>query len=355
MNDRGSPSQQVRFRGRTGLDAWTTVHRFFNLCFQAGHAILQPLKLSNDELVVLICLANAGDALPVGQIARATLFEADRLRRAVDKLEARGLVTRLHQQKDRRKVLVRMEETGQRLLDSVAPALFEFMRQMIDARGPQDADFIRAKVRKVIAYAGAHERGTSQGPRYDTGRGTGMVQTLTSVQASGSHGRPRTMGLAGWLRRSQWSSHVDTIWKRKSHGLGLTVPQLHVLAILAEAGDSVAEDAVAHITGLHQERVRSVLCTLERAGFVRRRGGSRASSAALAEITDQGQHKVLDSLPMANSFAEELWQVLNDDELERVLSLLPKYCAGAERAADGRARDTAPETRRPSLGEVSQQ
>ena len=352
MNDRSLPSQQGRFRGRTGLDAWTTVHRFFNLCFQAGDAILQPFKLSNCELVVLSALAHAGDALPVGQIARATLFETDRLRRAVDKLEARGLVTRLHQQKDRRKVLVRMEETGQRLLDSTAPAMLELVREIMDALGTQDREFLRAKVRKTVAYVGTHERGIPRDHRYGTSKGTGTVQTSTDVLVSGSLGRPRTWGLAAWLRLSEWSNHVNRTWRRKSHGLGLTVPQLHVLAILAEAGDSVAEDAIARITGLHQDRVRSVLRALERAGFVRWRGSSRASSATPAEITEQGQHKVLDSLPMANSHADELWQGLSDDEVERVLSLLPTYCAAAERAAGRRARDTAPETPRPSLGEV---
>ena len=142
MNDRGLPSQQGRFRGWSGLDAWTTVHRFFNLCFQAGDAILQPFKLSNCELVVLSALAHAGGALPVGQITRATLFETDRLRRAVDKLEARGLVTRLHQQKDRRKVFVRMEETGQRLLDSTAPAMLELVRDIMDALGTQHREHL---------------------------------------------------------------------------------------------------------------------------------------------------------------------------------------------------------------------
>jgi len=151
------------------------------------------------------------------------------------------------------------------------------------------------------------------------------------------------------LRAAEWSNHTDRIWRRESHGLGLTVPQLHVLAVLAETGDSVAEDAVAHITGLHQDRARSALRALERAGFIR----SRASSATPAEITEQGQHKVLESLPMANSHAEELWQGLSDDDVERVLSLLPKYCAAAERLVDGRARDTAPEARGPSFGEVA--
>ncbi|MGB6896902.1 MAG: MarR family transcriptional regulator [Dehalococcoidia bacterium] len=353
MNNRGLPSQQGRFRGRTGLDAWTTVHRIFNLWSQAVDAILQPLKLSNAELVVLISLAHAGDALPVSQIARATLFETDRLRRAVDKLEARGLVTRSHQQKDRRKVFVRMEEGGQRLLNSIAPALFEFMRQMIDARGPQDAEFMRAKVRKVVAYAGTHHRGTSRDPRYGTRKGARTVQTLTGTLVSESHGRPRTMGLAGWLRAAEWSNHTDRIWRRESQGLGLTVPQLHVLAILAEAGASVAEDAVARITGLHQDRVRSVLCALERAGFVRKWREKRRSRDELVKLTTEGEHKVLDSLPMASSHADELWQELTDDEVERVLSLLPKFCAAAERAVDGRARDTAPEAPRPSLGEVA--
>ena len=348
MNDRGLPSQQGRFRGRTGLDAWITVHRFFNLLSKTGDAILQPFKLSNDELIVLISLAHAGDALPVAQVARATLFEPDLLRRTADKLEARGLVTRLRQPKDRRKVFVRMEEAGQRLVDSIAPAMFEFIREIMEPGGREGTEFMRAKVRKVVAHAGTDERGVSQDPRYGTRKGAGTVQTLTGTLVSGSHGRPRTWGLAAWLRAAEWSNHADRVWRRKSHGLGLTVPQLHVLAILAEAGESVAEDAIARITGLRQDTVRSVLCAVERAGFVR----SRAGSATLAEITEQGQQKVLDSLPMANSFADELYQGLSDDDVERVLSLLPKLCAGAERASVGRAHATDPEAPRPPLGEV---
>jgi DNA-binding MarR family transcriptional regulator len=157
------------------------------------------------------------------------------------------------------------------------------------------------------------------------------------------------------LRVAQLSNHVDRIWRRESHGLGLTVPQLHVLAILAEAGDSVAEDAVARITGLHQDRVGSVLCALERADFVRRRSGSRAGSAMLAEITEQGKQKVLDSLTMANSFAEEAWPGLSGDEVERVLSVVVRMSAAAERAGESRARDAALQAPRPSSGEVSQQ
>jgi DNA-binding MarR family transcriptional regulator len=247
MHDRGLPSQQGRFRGRSGLDAWTTVRRLFNLLSQAVDAILQPFKLSNDELVVLICLANAGSTLPVGQIERATLFETDRLRRIVDKLEARRLVTRSHQQKDRRKVFVRLEEAGQRLVDSVAPAMFELVREVMEPAGREGTEFIRAKLRKVVAHAGTHHRGTPRGSRYDTRKSTGTVQTLTGVAVSGSRGRPGTWGLAGWLRVTECFNHVNRIWREESRGLGLTVPQLHVLAILAEAGDSVAEDAIARI------------------------------------------------------------------------------------------------------------
>lgn len=350
MHHEGAPGQQGRFRGRSGLDAWIVVHRLFNLFSRVGNAILQPLSLSNDELVVLICLANAGDALPVGQITSATLFEPDRLRRAADKLEARRLVTRSHQPKDRRKVIVRMEEDGQQLLDSVAPALFQFIGQIIDTRGPQDAEFLRAKIRKVVAYAGTHERAMPREPRYDTRKGTGTVQTLTGVVLSGSYGRPRTWGLAAWLRAAEWSNHADRIWRRKSHGLGLTAAQLQVLAVLAEAGESLAEDAIARITGLSQDRTRAVLTALDQTGFVRRRTRGQPCSATLAEITERGKRKVMKSLSMANSFAEELWQGLSDDDVERVLSLLPKFCAAAERAGD------APlEAREPSLGEVGQQ
>jgi hypothetical protein len=54
------PRRHSRFSDRTGLDAWNELVTFFNLIGSAVAAVLEPVKLSNDELLVLICLAQRG-------------------------------------------------------------------------------------------------------------------------------------------------------------------------------------------------------------------------------------------------------------------------------------------------------
>jgi len=329
------PKRRSRFDDRMGLDAWNTLLTFFNLVQTAVAAVLEPVNLFNDELLVLTCLAHAGDTLSMGEIERSTLFSAERLRRAVDKLEERRLITWRRSRADRRKVLVRMTKAGRQLIESLSPAIFDIIRRVVEPLGQESTEFMRAKMRKIISSAavdaavdleGMYADHHSDGP-LPLAPGVASEPAVRSVQ------RPPTWGLAGWLRCCQWSGHVDRIWRRESRSLRLTVPRLQVLAALSGAAEGMTVDAVASATGLPQVLVTSTSSALEQAGLVTGSRDEAQPGTRQVTLTARGEQKVLGALPMANRLANDLYRDLSDEDLERVLSLIPKGCSAARQVS----------------------
>jgi DNA-binding MarR family transcriptional regulator len=354
MSQGSLPRQRSRFRGWSGLAAWATLQRLHNLISRATDVMLGPFALSTDELLVLTCLAHAGGSLSVGEIGRAALLETSHLRHLVDKLEARGAVTRLRQPKDRRKVFVGIEEAGQRLLDGIAPPMLEMFVGLLEPIGREGIEFMRAKLRRIVAGGAGNSGATFLDARHNAGEDAEEVRySAYELSYSRREQRSGTWGLAVWLHYCQGRNHVHKIWRSKSGRLGLTVSQLHVLSVFGLANDSAAEGAIAHATGLRQERVRSALRALERAGFVNSWEEREPSGQRLAQITKQGEQKVLESVPMADSFADYLYQGLSDEELERVQNLLAKLGTFEARIGDNWVPETEPEGGTPSMGEVA--
>jgi DNA-binding MarR family transcriptional regulator len=313
-----------------GLDAWSALLAFFNLIQTAVAAVLEPVNLSNDELLVLICLAHAGDSLSMGEIERSTLFQAERLRRAVDKLEERRLITWRRSQADRRKVLVRKTKAGRQLIESLSPVMFDVVRRVAEPVGQESTEFMRAKMRKILSstavdtavdLAGMYADHHSDGP-LPQAPGEASEPAVRSAQ------RPLTWGLAGWLRCCQWSGHVDRLWRVKFANLGVTQQRFQVLAALSDAGEGPTVEAVASTTGLPRPIILSNLSWLERAGLAISCGAS-ATGDRTARQTPKGAYLMLEAMPMANSLAEDLYRGLGDEDLERVLELVRKACGAA--------------------------
>jgi DNA-binding MarR family transcriptional regulator len=327
----GLPERQSRFRDRRGLDAWSTLLRFFSLLPAAVATVLEPVNLSSDELIVLICLAQAGASLSMGEIQRSTLLQAGRVRRVVDRLETRRLVAWRRPRADRRKVLVRMQGAARQLLDSLTPVMFDLIHRATEPLGDAGTEFMRAKMRKMVSSVGEDPTRASGDYRYNDSGGQTRAQDLASESLARAAQRPPTWGLAGWLRFCQWSSHVDRMWRREFRDLGLAVPQLQVLAALEGAPEGATREALASATGLPQERLTSTLSALERAGLVTRSGNKALARARSAKLTARGEQKVLQAFPMANRLSEELYRGLNDEDLEHLLSLLSGLCTAARR------------------------
>jgi DNA-binding MarR family transcriptional regulator len=332
------PRRRSRFGDRTGLDAWNELLTFFNLMRTAVAAVLEPVNLSNDDLLVLICLAHAGDTLSMGDIQRSSFLQTARVRHALDRLEARRLVAWRRSQADRRKVLVRMTKAGRQLTESVSPAMFELVRKVAEPAGREATEFMRAKMRKIISSAGADAAAVLDS-MYADHRYDGplpLAPDAASKPAVRSAQLPPSWGLAGWLRCCQWSSQVDRISRKEFRSLGLAAPRLQVLAALDRAPEAVTVDAVASAsaTGLPRVAVTSTLSALERAGLVTRSGDKAQPRTTGWKLTKRGEQKVLEALPMANEIAEHLYRGLSDEDLARVLSILPKLCSSAWEAGE---------------------
>jgi DNA-binding MarR family transcriptional regulator len=239
----------------------------------------------------------------------------------VDKLEKRRLIAWRRSTADRRKVLIRMKSAGRRLIESLSPAMLELVRSVVEPLGRESTEFMRAKMRKILASA-ALDLTYADHPLAPTRRPAADPRTRESQW-------PPTWGLAGWLRCCQWSHHVDRIYRSKFRNLGLTAPRLQVLAVLAGAVEGMTADAVASASGLHQERLTSSLSALERAGLITKSGHRAQPGAGLLRLTTRGEQKMLAALPKANSLADDLYQGLSNEDLERVLSLIPKGCSAA--------------------------
>jgi DNA-binding MarR family transcriptional regulator len=332
------PSRHNRFSDRRALDAWSVLITFFSLIDTAVAAVREPVKLSNDELLVLTCLAHAGDTLSMGEIERSSFLQTGRVRRAVDTLETRRLLAWRRSRADRRKVLVRMTKAGGQLTDTLSTAMFELVRNVAEPIGQEATEFMRAKMRKIISSAGAEAAAILDGmyadDRYDGP--VPLAPDAASMPAVRSARRPATWGLAGWLRCCQWSSQVDRVSRKEFRNLGLTAPRLQVLAALERASEAMTADAIASAsaTGLPRALVTSTLSALERAGLVARSSDRAQPRATRWKLTERGEQKVLEAWPVANTVAEHLYRGLSDEDLARVLSILPRLCSSAWEARE---------------------
>jgi DNA-binding MarR family transcriptional regulator len=99
-------------------------------------AVLKPFKLSHSQYNVLRILRGAGpEGLACREIAERMITRDPDITRLLDRLEARGLLTRTRDQKDRRVITARITPEGQRLLEALDQPIAEVDRQPLQHLG----------------------------------------------------------------------------------------------------------------------------------------------------------------------------------------------------------------------------
>jgi DNA-binding MarR family transcriptional regulator len=85
-----------------------------------GHisALLQPIRLTCAQHYVLKLLIMAGEPLPLGQIAEKQYSVRSNATQMIDRLVAEGLVERIFDPADRRRVLAQITEEGRRRFEA---------------------------------------------------------------------------------------------------------------------------------------------------------------------------------------------------------------------------------------------
>jgi MarR family transcriptional regulator, organic hydroperoxide resistance regulator len=101
-------------------------------------AALKPFKLSHSQYNVLRILRGASpDGLACQDISERMISRDPDITRLLDRLEARGLVTRTRDQKDRRVVTARITSQGLRLLEALDKPIAEVDRNPLQHLGEQ--------------------------------------------------------------------------------------------------------------------------------------------------------------------------------------------------------------------------
>ncbi len=105
------------------------------------------------EFDVLAALRRAGEPyeLSPGRLLRETLVTSGTMTNRVDRLTARGYVSRLPDPADRRGVLVRLTTEGRTAVDEAFTALLEAERALLADLGDGDRDSLAVLLRRLLA------------------------------------------------------------------------------------------------------------------------------------------------------------------------------------------------------------
>jgi DNA-binding MarR family transcriptional regulator len=84
------------------------------------NALFQPIQLTCVQHLVLKLLIEAGEPLPLGQIAEKLHSVRSNVTQMIDRLTSEGLVERIFDPADRRRVLAQITEEGRRRFEATS-------------------------------------------------------------------------------------------------------------------------------------------------------------------------------------------------------------------------------------------
>lgn len=102
------------------LGAYVKLMRAANSVTARIHRHLADAHLTVSQFGVIEALYHLGP-LTQGEIARKILKTSGNVTLVIDNLEKRGLVARMHKQRDRRCFVIHLEEKGRRLMNDLFP------------------------------------------------------------------------------------------------------------------------------------------------------------------------------------------------------------------------------------------
>lgn len=114
---------------------------------------LSTLGLSFPKLAALRALSEAGESLPLGQLAERLSCVKSNITQLVDRLESDGFVARAHDPNDRRSRLAVMTPAGRKACDEGTRVQNETERELFGALSADEARQLGSLIQKVTQRA----------------------------------------------------------------------------------------------------------------------------------------------------------------------------------------------------------
>ena len=116
-------------------EATLSILRTADLIQQRTLEVLKPFEISAPQYNVLRILRGAREDLSCGQIAERMVNRDPDVTRLLDRMEARGLISRARDKQDRRVVKTRIAAEGMNILKQLDPLILEHHRRQFHGFG----------------------------------------------------------------------------------------------------------------------------------------------------------------------------------------------------------------------------
>lgn len=149
------PSNKRPFFARYTTSLWVRFLRFNLLSNKKLQDDLDRLDLTAPQFYVLATIGYAG-GMPFSDIGEKMMVTVSNLTGIVDRLEEKGLVTRVRDSRDRRVVRVMLTDKGGKLYKSTIPLFEKSISEVFSPLGKPQQKELASLLRKLIRVSMAH-------------------------------------------------------------------------------------------------------------------------------------------------------------------------------------------------------
>jgi len=136
-------------------------------------------------------------------------------------------------------------------------------------------------------------------------------------------------GLDQWVTIYQAYNAVFKVAELVLLAQRLSLPQLHLLAILKNGGGILTTGEIGREMVKASQTITGLVDRLEEPGLVERVFDRQDRRKTWVRITKEGERKLAEAFPVANRLAEELFSVLTDQELQDLQAKVEKLRSAA--------------------------
>lgn len=124
------------------MQVWSRISRAAAMFEVGRRTVFHDCELEGWEFDVLAALRKAGQhaSLTPGELLRHTHVTSGTMTNRIERLKARGLVTRSTSPGDRRSAVIALTETGRERIETAIASLVEWENILLEGFGEQDRD-----------------------------------------------------------------------------------------------------------------------------------------------------------------------------------------------------------------------
>ena len=136
-------------------------------------------------------------------------------------------------------------------------------------------------------------------------------------------------GLAEWVTLYQAHNAIFKVAELALLPHNLSLPQLHLLAILKKADGLVTTGEIGQAMVKASQTITGLVDRVEEPGLVERVFDRRDRRKTWVRITEKGERKLAEALPVFNRLVDEIFSVLTDQDLQDVQAKVGKLRGAA--------------------------